>query len=80
MTRPCYDVASHICGALHKGGPQVHRVASKPPAQRRGRAAGGPGKAVLVDTTKPTLKAPGIKRLKLTRDKPHLSFTFNPKP
>ena len=36
-----------------------------------------PGKAVQVDPIKPTLKAPGTKRLKLKYDKLLSSFAFN---
>ena len=41
--------------------------------------AARPGKAVQVDPIKPTLKAPGIKRLKLKYDKPlaNVAFKFN---
>ena len=36
-----------------------------------------PGRAVQVDPIKPTLKAPGTKRLKVTHDKLLSSFAFN---
>ena len=36
-----------------------------------------PGEAVQVDPIKPTLKAPGTKRLKLKWDDPLSSFGFN---
>jgi len=36
-----------------------------------------PGEAVQVDPIKPTLTAPGTKRLKLKYDKPLSSFAFN---
>jgi hypothetical protein len=35
------------------------------------------GKAVQVDPIKPTLKAPGAKRLKLNCDEPLSNFAFN---
>ena len=39
--------------------------------------ASGRGRAVQVDPIKPTLKAPGTKRLKLNYDKLLSSFAFN---
>jgi hypothetical protein len=42
-----------------------------------GRALPGPrGRAVQVDPIKPTLKAPGTKRLKLKHDEPLSTFAF----
>jgi len=37
----------------------------------------GPGRAVQVDPIKPTLKAPGSKRLKLQHEKLLSNFSFN---
>ena len=37
----------------------------------------GRGRAVQVDPIKPTLKAPGTKRLKLKCDEPLSNFAFN---
>ena len=47
-------------------------VAPRAPARRRRRR----GRAVQVVPIKPTLKAPGIKRLKLIRDVPLSIFAF----
>jgi len=45
--------------------------------RRGGPAAAGPqGRAAQLDPIKPTLKAPGIKLLKLKYDKPLSNFTF----
>jgi hypothetical protein len=74
-------VASNVCEALIQG---VRRrsVRRRVPArvQRRGGHRGvhlravltvcGQGEAVQVEAIKPTLKAPGTKRLKLTCDQP----------
>ena len=45
----------------------------------KGKKGGNIGKPVQVDPIKPTLKAPGIKRLKLKHDKPlsNVAFKFN---
>ena len=45
-------------------------------AARHGCAAGIPGRAVQVDPSKPTLTAPGTKRLKLKCDEPLSNFAF----
>jgi hypothetical protein len=41
-----------------------------------GRAADAQGRAVQVDPIKPTLKGPGIKRLKVKCDKSAFQFCF----
>ena len=42
-----------------------------------GGAAAVPGRAVQVDPMKPTMKAPGAKRLKLNSYEMHSNFAFN---
>jgi hypothetical protein len=55
------NVAGNICHALHRG-EEVNIDSS------RGEFVTDHGKAVQLDPIKPTLKAPGIKRLKLKYD------------
>ena len=61
--------------SLHEGGsPGPAQVARQAGARRRAQ-----GRAVQVDPIKPTLKAPGTKRLKLKYDEPlsKIAFEFN---
>jgi len=53
-----------------------HDVASKI-CQALAVGTGGLGRAVQVDPSKPTLKAPATKRLKLKHDRLLSSFAFN---
>ena len=68
-------------GVSHAGLADVRRVVVlKDPGERRlGALFGDPGRAVQADPIKPTLKAPGAKRLKLKYDEPlsNVAFTFN---
>jgi hypothetical protein len=78
-----YDVASTIQQSLHSGRAAQDR--SLQPGSNGsepvgiGRPPAHAGKAVQVDPFKPTLKAPGIKLLKLKYDKPlsDVAFKFN---
>ena len=63
------------CKPLLRG--DGHTGDGVPGRRRHAVGAGhGHGKAVQVDPIKPTLKAPGTKRLKLKFDKPLSSFAF----
>ncbi len=66
------DAASNVRQALLRGNRESNAGRHEPAGRAQQR-----GKAVQVDPIKPTLKAPGTKRLKLKYDKLLSSFAFD---
>jgi len=71
------SIAHGACSGVEAGGLTVRGVQFASSIDDGGQRSGSRGGAVQVDPIKPTLKAPGTKRLKLNHGKPLSSFAFN---